>query len=178
MSTCTKNIALAGICPCALRGHTLWNTALRRPLTGVELMRIHGFQMEAEVEAMNNTIMSKLAGDTMSVAPVGAILGLALTRISPHLLGPEDGDRQSEHHVGASWIGRSTWRGYDRSKDNLVVLAGLGKGFLRPKECEKPPKARSHQRPRNARKRQRQEATSCKRPGKASCGLYREFTLR
>ena len=49
-----------------IRGHCLWNTALGRPLSGTELMRVHGFCVEPAVAQLQNSIIRQLAGDTIS----------------------------------------------------------------------------------------------------------------
>ena len=122
---CAKDPRLAGIVPCALCGHCLWNTALGRPLSGAELMRVHGFCLKPAAAQLENKILSKLAGDTISVPPIGCILALALANTAP----PHDivrvAETQVEHHVTPCWIGPSAWRGYSRTNDNLMELAGL-----------------------------------------------------
>jgi site-specific DNA-cytosine methylase len=130
--SCAKDPRLAGVVPCALRGHCLWNTAQRRPISGPELMKVHGFFLEPKAMQMDNRIIGALAGDTMSVPPVGCILGLALTYIAPseHYLPTA---ALTDHHVPDAWIGPSSWRGFDRKLDHLMPLAGI---------CAKP-KARS-----------------------------------
>ena len=67
---CVKDPRAAGIVPCALRGHDLWDTKLGRLLTGAELMKVHGF--DQVVDTVGNPILKALAGDTISVAPIGA----------------------------------------------------------------------------------------------------------
>ena len=64
--SCAKDPLLSGLVPCALRGHCLWNTALGRPLSGTELMRVHGFCVEPAVAQLQNSIIRQLAGDTIS----------------------------------------------------------------------------------------------------------------
>ena len=121
---CTKDPRLSGVVPCALRGHCLWDTALGRPLSGTELMRVHGFCLEPAVAQLPNSIISQLAGDTISVPPVGCILALALANTRPPLRAVASWDKLPEHHVPACWVGPSAWRGFDRSRDNLMALAG------------------------------------------------------
>lgn len=127
---CVKDPRLAGLVPCVLRGHILWDTKLGRPLTGTELLRVHGFCLEPDVAKLDdgNAILSKLAGDTISVPPVGTILLLGLANICPPALWPKSSNFQTQcdHHIGPRWIGPSAWRGYDRSNDNLYKVAGLG----------------------------------------------------
>ena len=123
--SCAKDPRLAGIVPCALRGHCLWDTALGRPLTGVELMRVHGFCLEPCAEQLGNNIISKLAGDTISVPPVGCILALALANTATAPSHVQKSEQQAEHHVPARWVGNPSWHGFDRAKDNLMSLAGL-----------------------------------------------------
>eukprot|EP00974_Lingulodinium_polyedra_P058442 5628243-Lingulodinium_polyedra.AAC.1 len=38
---CAKDPKAAGTVPCVLRRHVYWDTALRRQMTGAELMRVH-----------------------------------------------------------------------------------------------------------------------------------------
>ena len=121
--SCTKNPHLAGVVPCALRGHCLWDTKMGRPLSGTELMRVHGFCLEPAVAQLQNSIVRSLAGDTISVPPIGCILALALANTAPSHLAPSR--CLPEHHVAANWIGPSSWRGFDRSKDNVMHLAGF-----------------------------------------------------
>jgi hypothetical protein len=84
---CVKDPRLAGVVPCALRGHCLWDTKIGRQLSGPELMRVHGFCLPLAVAQLPNNIIRKLAGDTISVPVVGCILALALANTAPsHLL--------------------------------------------------------------------------------------------
>ena len=122
--SCAKDPRLAGVVPCALRGHCLWDTALKRPLSGPELMRVHGFVLEPKAMQMDNRIIRQLAGDTMSVPPVGCILGLALAYIAPSKEMLPD-EALTDHHVPDAWIGLSSWRGFDRKLDHLMPLAGI-----------------------------------------------------
>mgnify|MGYP003333673834 CR=1 FL=1 len=117
---CVKDPRLAGLVPCVLRGHILWDTKMGRPLTGSELLQVHGFCLEPAVYELDDNILRKLAGDTISVPPIGCILMLALASIDDHHVGPIN-----DHHVDPCWIGPSAWRGYDRSMDNLFKVAGL-----------------------------------------------------
>ena len=92
-------------------------------------MRVHGFCLEPAVAQVKNSIIKSLAGDTISVAPIGCVLALALANSSPV---PVDlVDQLSDHHLSATWIGPSSLRGFDRSKDNLMDLAGLSAGRKR-----------------------------------------------
>ena len=121
---CVKDPRLAGVVPCALRGHCLWDTKIGRPISGPELMRVHGFCLPVAVEQLPNNVIRKLAGDTISVPVVGCILALALANTAPeHQFGA---NFMTDHHVPESWIGPSAWRGFDRRHDNLAALAGLG----------------------------------------------------
>ena len=81
--SCVKSPHLSGIVPCALRGHILWDTRMGRQLSGTELMRVHGFCVEPAVAQLQNGIIRQLAGDTISVPPVGCILTLALANTAP-----------------------------------------------------------------------------------------------
>ena len=121
-----KDPRLAYAVPCALRGHCLWNTALRRPLSGKELMRVHGFCLEPAAAQLSDRITKQLAGDTISVPPVGAVLALALANTTPPDISAACvPDQQPDHHVPETWIGPSAFRGFDRSADNLFALAGM-----------------------------------------------------
>lgn len=127
---CAKDPRLAGIVPCALRGHCLWDTKLGRPLSGTELLRVHGFCLLPAVAELDDNIIRQLAGDTISVPPMACILTLALANTAPHASIPgatliPDAYQQKEHHISARWIGPSAWRGFDRARDNLMSLAGL-----------------------------------------------------
>ena len=136
MFSCAKDPRLAGVVPCALRGHCLWDTKVGRPLSGTELMRVHGFCLEPAVAQLKNSIMKKLAGDTISVAPIGCVLALALANTSAVYV--DNSELLSDHHVAATWIGPSSWRGFDRSKDNLMHLAGVS-------TCQKDKKGKNSQ---------------------------------
>ena len=108
--------------PCALRNHLYWDTKLGRPLTGLELMRVHGFQNIKPVGG--DSILGHLAGDTISIAPIGCILGIALANTS---MGDEMEDAgASTVHLGPSWVGPTCLSGVDRSHDNLWHLATDG----------------------------------------------------
>ena len=126
---CVKDPRLAGVVPCVLRGHILWDTKMGRPLKGTELLRVHGFCLEPAVSKLDDGILRKLAGDTISVPPIGCILMLALASICPHGNYADSSNpwpvHFNDHHVGPRWIGPSAWRGYDRSIDNLFKVAGL-----------------------------------------------------
>jgi site-specific DNA-cytosine methylase len=123
---CVKDPRLAGVVPCALRGHCLWDTKIGRQLSGPELMRVHGFCLpqHSAVAELPNNIIRKLAGDTISVPVVGCILALALANTAPAAL-LAHANFIAEHHVPSCWIGPSSWRGFDRTRDNLMALAGL-----------------------------------------------------
>eukprot|EP00959_Pyramimonas_sp_CCMP1952_P455837 9472197-Pyramimonas_sp.AAC.1 len=112
---CAKDRRSAGIVPCVLRGHVLWDTKMGRQLTGAELMRVHGFWMETDTELPEATLKS-LAGDTISVAPVGCILAVALANTVP-------GRSGQTRDAGSVWIGPSARRGLDTSLDNLMKMA-------------------------------------------------------
>ncbi len=120
---CAKDPRLAGVVPCALRANCLWDTAIGRQLSGPELMRVHGFCLLPAVAQLPNNTIRKLAGDTISVPPVGCILVLALANTAPSHV--QVAEQQEEHHAPACWIGPSSWRGFDRTRDNLMALAGL-----------------------------------------------------
>ena len=120
---CVKDPRLAGVVPCALRGHCLWDTKIGRQISGPELMRVHGFCLLPAVAQLPNNTIRNLAGDTISVPPVGCILALAFANTAPSHV--QVAEQQVEHHVPACWIGPSSWRGFDRTRDNLMALAGL-----------------------------------------------------
>ena len=116
---CAKDPRLAGIVPCALRGHCLWDTKLGRPLSGTELLRVHGFCLVPAVANIDDHIIRQLAGDTISVPPMACILTLALANTAPNAY------QQNEEHHPTRWIGPSAWKGFERSRNNLMTLAGL-----------------------------------------------------
>ena len=119
---CAKDHRSAGVVPCALRGHTLWDTKLGRQLTGAELMRVHGFRPESVTGLVSEAVYKSLAGDTISVAPVGCILAVALANTAPGQGGkPKD--------AGSVWIGPPSQRGRDTRLDNLMnmTIQRLGK---------------------------------------------------
>ena len=115
----------AGVVPCALRRHVYWCTKLGRALTGQELMRVHGFPRGVGIgNFKQDAILRSLAGDTISVAPVGAILSVALASTSIALPGQLLSTSLPELHMPAVWIGPALVRGMDHSCDNLWDLAG------------------------------------------------------
>ena len=97
-------------------------------------MRVHGFCLAPAVAHMPNSTISQLAGDTISVPPVGCILALAFANTAHPSVGVANHYRQTEHHVPACWIGPSSWRGpgFDRTKDNLMKLAPKRKRKMHP----------------------------------------------
>ena len=129
---CVKNPCLAGLVPCVLRGHILWDTKMGRQLTGAELLRVHGFCLQPPAAALDDGILRKLAGDTISVPPVGCILALALANINSL---PRPFVQMNDDHFGPRWIGPSAWRGYNRSIDNLFKVAGLTPMPKRKSRC-------------------------------------------
>ena len=121
--SCTKDPRLSGVVPCALRGHCLWDTALGRPLSGAELLQVHGFCLGPAIAHLSDRCLAQLAGDTISVPPVGCILALALANTASSAM--RVSNQLPEHHVGSNWIGPSSWHGFDRSLENLMCLAGF-----------------------------------------------------
>ena len=95
-----------------------------RPLSGTELMRVHGFCLQPDVAQLQKGIVKTLAGDTISVAPIGCVLALTLANTSP-MNSVDPSEQLSDHHVAATWIGPSSRRGFDRNKDKLMHLAGV-----------------------------------------------------
>ena len=79
-------------------------------------MKVHGF--DHVEDTVGNPILKALAGNTISVAPFGCILAVALVNTAPGITGIV-----KDQHIGATWIGASSKRGFDRSKDNLTELA-------------------------------------------------------
>ena len=129
---CAKDHRSAGIVPCALRGHTLWDTKLGRQLTGTELMRVQGFPPKSVIGTVPEAVLKSLAGDTISVAPIGCILAVVLANTKPGRGGePQD--------AGSVWIGPSAQRGFDTSLDNLMDMAMTKAGIIgqKVKGCKK-----------------------------------------
>ena len=124
---CVKDPRLAGVVPCALRRHCLWDSMLGRPLSGIELMRVHGFCLKPEAAQLDDNVMKMLAGDTISIPPIGCVLALALANTVPPGCQNARPILLDDHHLPATWVGPSSWRGFDHSDDNLYKLAGLGK---------------------------------------------------
>ena len=122
---CSKDPRLSGLVPCALRGHCLWDTAIGRQLSGRELMSVHGFCLQPGAAQLQNKIITQLAGDTISVPTIGCMLALALANTAPSQRHVQVATHsQVDHHVPACWIGQSCWHGHNRTKDNLMELAG------------------------------------------------------
>jgi hypothetical protein len=88
-------------------------------------MRVHSFCLLPAVAQLPNNTIRKLAGDTISVPVVGCILALALANTAQSHLPLAHAVQQVDHHVPECWIGPSSWRGFDRTRDNLIALAGL-----------------------------------------------------
>jgi len=124
---CIKDPRLAGVVPCALRRHCLWDSMLGRPLSGIELMRVHGFCLKPEAAQLDDNVMKMLAGDTISIPPIGCVLALALANTVPPGCQNAKPILLDDHHLPATWVGPSSWRGFDRTDDNLYQLAGLSK---------------------------------------------------
>ena len=69
--------------------------------------------------------LGQLAGDTISIAPIGCILGIALANTCM-VDEMEDASALSTVHLGPSWIGSKCLSGVDRSHDDLWDLATDG----------------------------------------------------
>ena len=80
-----------------------------------------GLESPVKGPQISNKRILELAGDTISVPPVGCILGLALAYIAPSEEMLPD-EALTDHHVPDAWIGLSSWRGFDRKLDHLMPL--------------------------------------------------------
>ena len=60
-----------------------------------------------------------LAGDTISIPPIGCVLALALANTVPPGCQNAMPILLDDHHLPATWVGPSSWRGFDHSADNL-----------------------------------------------------------
>lgn len=78
-----KDISRSGSMPCLLRNHQYVHTSRRRPLCGSERMRVQGFSRplvlvganpEGELIQLSQRDLCALAGDTISVPVIGALL--------------------------------------------------------------------------------------------------------
>ena len=88
-------------------------------------MGVHGFCLQPGAAQLQNKIITQLAGDTISVPTIGCILPLALANTAPSQHHVQVATHwQVDHHVPACWIGQSCWHGHNRTKDNLMELAG------------------------------------------------------
>ena len=125
---CRKDPKFAGVMPCVLREHVYWVTKLGRSLTGAELMRVHGF--DAIKEGFDDKILKQLAGDTISVAPIGCILALCLANTKPGVFAAAGWKDHGDH-----WIGDSFRKGIDRRLDNLTKLSDKKKKQKIAKRC-------------------------------------------
>ena len=70
-----------------------------------------------EQDLIGRPIFKALAGDTISVASIGCIFWVTLANTTPGVRGIV-----KEQHIGATWVGAASQRGFDRSKDNLHEL--------------------------------------------------------
>ena len=127
-SNCLKDPGLDGMVPCALRGHCLWDAKLGRQLSGTELLRVHGFCLEPAVAQLQGSITRQLAGDTISVPPVGCILALALANTAPPDVAVDH--PLPDQHLGPCWIGYNRWQGFDRSQDLSLAFGGTVRQIL------------------------------------------------
>ena len=89
-----------------------------RPLTGREVMRVHGFSDIKQ--GMDDKTLRHLAGDTISIPCIGLILALALANTEPGCGG-------AECNVGATSVGRGRRFREDNGADNLWKLADTRK---------------------------------------------------
>ena len=144
--SCLKDPKGSGVMPCPLRNHVIWDTLLKRPIGGHELLTVHGFPSGVKaVTGVDNRVLTELAGDTMSIAAIGSILGVVVANTTlsqdAELLDRNRAQFFVRNDLPSCYINSKrsdNHRKLERDLDNLWCLAGFEKpGKATRKRCRR-----------------------------------------
>mmetsp|Transcript_80113 Transcript_80113/g.248625 ORF Transcript_80113/g.248625 Transcript_80113/m.248625 type:complete len:529 (+) Transcript_80113:55-1641(+) len=115
--TCSKSLQNVGLCPCFLTSHRIWSTRGQRLVSGLGKMRIMGFPKHVEVQgevqylgashqvALSDGAVHLLAGNTIAIPVIAALLGLVLAEVDFGSCrgppGPKDNVSEDAFVIGA-----------------------------------------------------------------------------